>query len=72
MKPILTLNKIKENVINYKFIEVIAFNYDGKGAALCLCYNKINSKEMMSFIGNDLHDILWEENYKTVQNKKLR
>ena len=60
MKPILKFKKVKENVLNFDLIEIISFNYDGKGGALVFNSNKKDKKKWLaSYNGVDLDLILF-------------
>jgi hypothetical protein len=56
MKPLLTAKKIKDegNAWGYKVIEILMFNYDGKGGALVR-----NDGELGSYVLSDVHGILF-------------
>lgn len=58
MAPLLTLvNNDRDNhEIPYDIIEVLAFNFDAKGGALCRCY--IGSHHVLGVYRDDLLDVI--------------
>ena len=49
----------EENPIGYDFVDVISFNYDSKGSALCRCSNlNDNDSDLSVFNGVDLDIVL--------------